>query len=454
MNIKLSFAVFLASLTTILIADQFVFRLMGIQSFADLEKRYKVNGVASAMPGFFKNSDELPYENKKNIDIYFEDSHAYPRALRIINDNAGFRNPPGFLEGSKIAIIGDSVVFGYASQKGETLSDVLSNKLQTKVYNISAGGWGPAEYMKAFDSHELVNDFNEIYLVFSLPNDDANLYNSCWLGDDGFLPPKSGKLTRSDIGQKIYAPPIFVITSPLRYSRIALMLYALWEGLPVGVVSPEKKTALQKAKALSTAVSSLEVLKTGECVAPSHTARISNIQQLLKSEKFVEADKHSYDLSRDLIAEGCYPLVEATSFGRPIKRKMNYNFVARYNVARLSYASTDIFDNNSRCKYPSSKQKDEAFAKKQKIFAEWVINLSKKKSVKVFLFPGEYQLAELQGDKTHWLCQAVEPNASCADLTGAFQTEYLTATRSLYADGVHLNFAGTLFIADLMAQGK
>jgi len=423
-------------------------KIFGIPSFDDLELRYKINGVKTFAPGFYKKSNNFPIEGKKNIDIIYEDMFSYPFPSRVETDSLGYRNPEDNIKNAKTVIVGDSLVFGYGLPNTETMSSILESESESgeKFYNLSVSGWGPASYMKAVSDYSKYNAFDNLIIMYSLSNDDYNLDNSCWPELQVCKAPDDGPITRSDmLSYTIYAPPNILITSPLRHSSLVYVIFSFINGSPIQIFNKKYDVDSESPddSSINQALNSLNDLAKGHCVSKEDEVEISKIKLFIINREFSDADRASYNLSKRLISQGCAPLILGDSFGRKIKRKMNLTFVSRYNISHLNkknVTSEVLSSKEKKCKFQCND------LEKKQIFINWIKEASLKYNVSVFLVPAEYIIFLSSGP--HWLCEYQSIEFDCVDLRDEIFNYYTQNEDALFHDGSHLNKLGTKFIVD------
>ena len=446
----LTFFLTLVSLCFALVIAEVVCKVLGIISFNDLPQRYLTEGVRTFVPGFYTLSEKYPIENKKDISVLWADLYAYPKEELVTTDEYGFRSRYLRDRNPSTLIVGDSVVFGYGAPVEETLPFALdaTNRFNG-VYPLAVSGWGPASYMKSVDDYLRNssldnNSISAIIIVYFLGNDDINLKRSCWPEQDLSLPPTQFIL-RNDMPQyAVYAPPNFLVTSILRKSSLAFLVYSAIYNKPVDILTKKEERSEPKEKLVDDAVSMLHLLKRAYCVDGDDRRDIEIILGLLEVEDFEQAHRIAIKLARNLISNSCAPLHMSDVLGH----KANMTFRALYHVSRLLHGSKMNIADAEYCGEESS-----LTVKKREIFKEWLNKKSAEYDVRVFLLPAEYQISRYNVTTIHWLCEGdISDSFRCTNLAPQLKTLYENSKDALYLDGSHLNKDGVRRVTTLIEK--
>ncbi len=448
--LKNSFVLFLSILCSLVLAEITVKQFFSIPSFSELELRYLLNGVRSFTPGFYLKSNEFPIESKRNIDIVYEDMYSTPFSSRVSTDSLGFRNKQGAAGKAKTVVVGDSLTFGYGLSDDETITSRLETEVGGGFYNLSVSGWGPASYMKAVQDFSRENQFSNLFILYFTGNDDYNLKSACWPELQMCQSPDSGSITRKDMKDyRVYAPPNYLVLTPLKYSSLVYLIFSYFNESPVELFNKDLNSTFEQpsVKDITKTLGSLDSLSKGYCISKNDKEKIFEIKSLIRAGRFSEADRVSYIFSKGLISRDCAPLVLGTGFTDGLEKKMNYAFLARWNVSSLNVKRRKrkefLFNDRNECDFQC---KDYT---KEQIFVKWMNDMAKKHNVYVFVLPAEY-LLDLRNspNSLHWTCKASGRKYNCVDLRGDIFYYYNNNDRALYHDGSHLNKLGVDFVVE------
>lgn len=136
---------------------------------------------------FYQHSDSpiLAYELEPNRQIHSDGRRLQINAHGIREDSDDL-----FRDHLRIAILGDSVIFGFAHDQTRTISAVVQQLLdpevrRIKTFNFGLGGLNLAELAELFRRRNEIYDVDEVILLIN-PNDFARR-NSIYEGADNGL---------------------------------------------------------------------------------------------------------------------------------------------------------------------------------------------------------------------------------------------------------------------------
>ncbi|HET7289679.1 MAG TPA: hypothetical protein VFJ67_04500 [Thermodesulfobacteriota bacterium] len=98
------------------------------------------------------------------------------------HDSLGFRNK-SFPAGAEIVAIGDSHTYGISARASESWPSALGRMTGKSVYNMSLGGYGPAEYLYLMESEALKLHPELIIVGFYLGNDLMDSFTAVYSVD-------------------------------------------------------------------------------------------------------------------------------------------------------------------------------------------------------------------------------------------------------------------------------
>lgn len=186
-----------------------IFVIIGFSSLIleVITRRY----IGLGTPILYESYDGMEYKLKPNQNI-----KRFGNKIKI--NNASMRTShnivrKNFSEKKRILIFGDSVLYGTSLITQEKIAtSLLSNKIKDKyeIYNISAGSWGPGNWVQYIKEYGLFNADKVVFLINSLDLVD--------------LPSKDFRI--SDINRPTSNPPfaIWELINRYIFPRVKLIL--------------------------------------------------------------------------------------------------------------------------------------------------------------------------------------------------------------------------------------
>jgi len=93
---------------------------------------------------------------------------------RVVQNSQGFRGPawgPGRSAAARIVVLGDSFVWGFGVEEGETFSQVLARSTGAEVVNAGVSGYGPDQCLLSWKRHAARWTPDRVALFVTLAND-------------------------------------------------------------------------------------------------------------------------------------------------------------------------------------------------------------------------------------------------------------------------------------------
>ena len=198
----------------------------GLRRFAPVvtpaqdEQRYTIDGRSASATGYFTADPLLPVSLLAGYDHEVADLGWSPTPFRVTLDRHGYRNP-GFGDRSPaIAVIGDSVTFGFGVAGQDTMTAALAASTQQTVENLGVPNLGLESYPVVLRRYlQRPNHAASIVTFVYAGNDFANLASSYWEGRTSCHLPSS-RIYRADIAASAPGYPTWLLSGPLQSSQL------------------------------------------------------------------------------------------------------------------------------------------------------------------------------------------------------------------------------------------
>lgn len=458
----LNLVLMVTSFLVAIAAAEFVAKeIINIPSYGSFYERYSIDGCPSYVIGYATDDKTMPYSLKPNFSHILADDAWHPLPYKVTLDDFGFRNQSKKHELYDRLIVGDSVAFGIGVDDNETISAVLAEQENEKIYNLSIPGAGPAMYVKMIDQFLKHKKTKKIAILFYDGNDNYNFADACWNnGDLNSL--LSETLYRKDISESPSHPAAFIFKNILlKNSSLFFLIYEqCFMHRSVEILSKEKKnlSANNKEKEIedkkNSALKYLQELLGANCVEINTQKNISDIIKKIENNEYDDLDFLIKDVAKRLIEKECYPIGE---------EKVNLVSYSHWSVYSLFNLST-----NNRFNVTSPKENKKFLScqgkfknnmkKKINIFLQY-LSLLKKNGYKIelIILPAEYRLNRYADQLNQYpLCEsAALYGIPCYNLIPKIHKYYqVNGNNALYLDGAHFNKSGCKQVASWIGQLK
>ena len=173
---------------------------------------------------------------------------------RVVQNYQGFRGPawgPGRSAAARLVVLGDSFVWGFGVEEGETFAEVLARSTGAEVVNAGVSGYGPDQCLLSWKRHAAGWTPDRVALFVTLANDLDDISATQRYGyrkpafrleEDGTLQLTGVPVPRVDWAAAAQLPPLRIRQNRLSRLLARSALFALttdalartaWAGPPL-----------------------------------------------------------------------------------------------------------------------------------------------------------------------------------------------------------------------------
>lgn len=175
------------------------------------------HAVESERGKFCRYDRELGWAGRPGVQDEFQWADC---RHRVVQNSRGFRGPvwgPGRSAAARLVVLGDSFVWGFGVEEGETFSEVLARSTGAEVVNAGVSGYGPDQCFLSWKRHAESWTPDRVVLFVTLANDLDDISSTQRYGyakpaflleEDGTLRLRGVPVPRVDWAAAAQLPPL------------------------------------------------------------------------------------------------------------------------------------------------------------------------------------------------------------------------------------------------------